>query len=74
MKFQIHAVEGQIDHLAIQRALLAVDESALINLDPFTGRLRIAGCIDEGQAIQALRGLGYRIEPITSSDCCGSCG
>ena len=73
MNFQIQAHEGQIDHMAIQRALLAVDEKVLIKLEPLTGRLRITGRLDEGEAIHALRGVGYRIEPITPSDCCGGC-
>ncbi len=74
MKFQIHAAEGQIDHLGIQRALHAIDDSVQITLDPFAGRLRITGRLDESEAIQALREIGYRIEPISSSDCCGGCG
>jgi len=74
MNFQIHALEGQIDQLAIQRALMAVDESVIVNLDPFTGRLGIAGRLGEDEAILALRGAGYRIEPIAASECCGGCG
>lgn len=73
MKFQIHAAEGMIDHVAIARALQAIDASVMIKIDPFEGRLRIAGQIEEDEAIQALRGIGYRIEPI-GGECCGGCG
>ena len=74
MKFQIQAPEGGIDHLVVQRALLALDEGVAIKLDPFSGRLRIEGNISEGQAIKALLDVGYRIDLIAASDCCGSCG
>lgn len=73
MKFQIQALEGQIDALAIQRVLVAVDAGLLVNLDLFTGRLSVTGGIEEDQVLQALRGLGYRAGPISPSECCGGC-
>lgn len=73
MKFTIQAPEGQIDALAIQRALLSLDAGLMISLDLFTGRLRVAGGIEEDQVLRALNGLGYRAEPFSSSECCGGC-
>lgn len=73
MRFQIQASEGQINALAIQRVLLAVDAGLLINLDLFTGRLSVDGSIDEAKILQALEGLGYPAELIRPSDCCGGC-
>jgi hypothetical protein len=73
MKFQMQANEGQIDALAIQRALLAVDTGLLIDLDLFAGRLSVTGSIAEEKVLQTLKGLGYRAEPISPGDCCGGC-
>jgi hypothetical protein len=73
MKFQMQANEGQIDALAIQRALLAVNAGLLISLDLFAGRLSVTGSIAEEKVLQTLKGLGYRAEPIRSGDCCGGC-
>jgi hypothetical protein len=73
MKFQIHAHEGHIDQVAIQRALHAMDDSALISLDPISGRLRVAWRLEHEDVVRALLGIGYRAEPMAASDCCGGC-
>jgi hypothetical protein len=77
MEFHI-AIPGHGPDLgAVEDALLAVDPSALVDIDPASSTLRIATSVEARQLAVLLGQAGYPVTPeqITQlpSICCGGC-
>ena len=77
MEFHI-TMPGPIDPGAMEHALQASDPSALVDLDPATGVLRVAAMLDVIQLVAELNRAGYPVHRAqvtqTPTTCCGGCG
>lgn len=77
MEFHI-TMPGPIDPGAMEHALQASDPSALVDLDPGTGVLRVAAMLDVIQLVSALNRAGYPVHRAqvmqAPTICCGGCG
>lgn len=74
MKFQVNVPFGPMDPVLVRNAIVAADASALVKIDPVSGRLRVSGLLTEDGVMQAVRSVGYAVTRIEESDCCGGCG
>lgn len=74
MKFQIQPHHAPIDPVSIRDAILAVDDTAQVELDVFSGKLLVLAFLDDADVVRILRAKGYTAEPLRAKDCCGSCG
>lgn len=63
---------------AIEKALRAVDPSALVDIDSTGRTLRIAASIDAVQLLGVMKEAGYPVKEDqlerAPSECCGGCG
>ena len=77
MEFHI-TLPGPIDPGALEHALHASDPSALVDIDPASGALRVASSLDATQLVAALNHAGYPVHRAqvtpAPSICCGGCG
>ena len=77
MEFHIELSGPAPDLGAVEDALLAVDPSALVDIDPASPTLRIATSVDAQQLVILLGHAGYPVAPrqVTQlpSICCGGC-
>ncbi len=62
----------------IEEALIAVDPSALVDIDPTGRTLRIVASIDAVQLLGVMKDAGYPVKEDQlermPSECCGGCG
>jgi hypothetical protein len=77
MEFHID-ISGRAPELGmVEDAILAVDPSALVDIDPASPALRIAASVDARQLVALLNHAGYVVAPqqVTQlpSICCGGC-
>ena len=77
MEFHI-TMPGPIDPGAIEHALQASDPSAIVDIDPATGVLRVASSLEITQLVAVLNVAGYPLHRAqvaqAPSICCGGCG
>ncbi|GAB2656421.1 hypothetical protein [Arenimonas aestuarii] len=78
MEFKVLMQRADVDLEALRQALCEVDPSALVDLDPLHGGLRIAAQLTTGELAGLLAEAGYPVGPGAvepqPSVCCGGCG
>jgi hypothetical protein len=77
MEYRIELAQEVTDLGAIEDAIRGVDPSALVDIDPVGGALRIAATIAEGELVALVRLAGLLISRrqvlLLPSICCGGC-
>lgn len=72
------ATDASPDFASIERALAALDPSALLDLDPSGRTIRISTLVTEDELLACLRDAGAvdasRHLARQPSECCGGCG
>lgn len=77
MEFHVKTTGWAPDVNLIREAVRAVDPSALVDIDPAGGMLRVAAAVDAAALIALVNQAGYTVMPDQviqlPSICCGGC-
>jgi hypothetical protein len=77
MEYRIDLNEAVVDLATIEDAVRSVDPSALVDIDPAGGALRIAATVAEGELLALVRSAGLLVSQRQvlrlPSICCGGC-
>lgn len=78
MEFRIATGAQLVDLAKVQRALLAKDPAALVDINEATNMLRIATSLSAAELATAVARAGLATSPEgifqLQSECCGGCG
>ena len=77
MEFHIQMNGAKPDVEAIKAAFIAIDPSALVDIDPAGGALRVAAVVDVVELVSLFSRAGHPVSPAqvtqVPSICCGGC-
>ncbi len=77
MEFHVEITGGAPDLDAISETIFTLDPSAVVDIDPSGGLLRVAAAVDSAELIALLGRSGYPVDARQvrqlPSICCGGC-
>ncbi|HEX5693878.1 MAG TPA: hypothetical protein VFY00_04570 [Arenimonas sp.] len=78
MEFRVVLEQARVELTAVRRVLCDADPTALVDVDPLHGGLRVSGQLTTGELAGLLAEAGYPVGPLAitpqPSVCCGGCG